>query len=260
MNFKKCFVLGGDGLVGSSIVHSLKAQNYEVESIDFHNYNQFINKKCDIFINANGNTYRYKANLDPLWDYSASVESVIRSLKDFNFSDYIYISTIDVYDNLFDLRYNNENTQINSLQLDYYGFHKWLSERIISKYCPRFIILRLGTVLGNNLIKGPIYDLYYNKTIFMSEKSQLTFIDTNTLCNVLMLLIENEINNDIFNITGTGYVNVGELISLFFPESLPDKDHEHVLHRYNINTKKINQLINIDTSFNIVSRFIKGII
>ena len=259
MNSVKYLVLGGKGLVGNSIVSTLKSNGYNVTSVDIDNYNQYKGESCDIFINANGNTFRYKANSEPLWDYNCSVSSVVKTFSDFKYSTYIYISTIDVYNNLYETKSNMEDIYIDPTKLDFYGFHKWISERLVEKYCSKSIILRLGTVLGYKLKKGPIYDLLHDNKLYMSIRSKLTFIDTDSIVNIIMLLGKKNYSAEIFNVSGTGYVELRELMDKYSFDNPVDKNSANNVFRYNINTQKINELISIDSTVNIVDRFIQEV-
>jgi nucleoside-diphosphate-sugar epimerase len=254
----KCIVMGGKGLVGSSLVSKLISNGIHVISIDKGNYKEYIGESCDLFINANGNTFRYKANSQPLWDYNYSVNSVVNSFNDFKCIKYIYISTIDVYNNPYETKFNIEDVYIDSTKLDYYGFHKWLSETLVKKYCTNSIILRLGSVLGKHMKKGPIYDLLNNNKLYMSKSSKLTFIDTDSIANVILLLMLKQTNGEIFNVSGTGNINVGELMDKFTFNNQIDTKSSNNIYRYNINTKKINKLIKIESTVNIVDRFIRS--
>jgi hypothetical protein len=53
----------------------------------------------DIFINANGNSKKYWANQNPLLDFDVSVTSVYKTLFDFKFKKYIYLSSLDIFKN-----------------------------------------------------------------------------------------------------------------------------------------------------------------
>ena len=64
----------------------------------------------------------------------------------------------------------------------------------MQKYCLSSIILRLGTVLGDNLIKGPIFDLLNGNPLHMSYNSNLSFIDNESQ------LID-ELDNKIISVT-----------------------------------------------------------
>lgn len=49
----KFFVMGGGGFIGHAIVKYLSSQNHDVTPITRENYESFIGKNCDVFINAN---------------------------------------------------------------------------------------------------------------------------------------------------------------------------------------------------------------
>ena len=74
-------VMGGSGLIGSTIVDALKEKGSKVLSLNSDNFNFYCkeNISTNLFINANGNSYRFKANKDPFWDYDKSVNSLINS-------------------------------------------------------------------------------------------------------------------------------------------------------------------------------------
>lgn len=250
-------VIGGNGLVGKSIVDKLRLKNKNVISLDKDNYKEYIGKKTNVLINANGNSYRFKANNDPLWDYNSSVQSVLNTFKDFQYDLYIYVSTVDVYNDLNNPSNNSEKVSIEPSKLDYYGFHKWISERLVQKYCSNSIILRLGTILGKYLKKGPIYDLLNNNPLHMSIESQLTFIDTDIISRVLLGLIKMKKKNEIYNLTGSGFVKFDYLIDHYSFPSLVKKESKQKIYSYNINNQKITSLFELPTTREIVENFIK---
>jgi len=258
MNKDNYLVIGGNGLVGKSIVNRLKLEKKDVISIGTGNYNDFIGEKTNILINANGNSYRFKANNEPFWDYKKSIQSVYNSFNDFRYDKYIYLSTVDVYNNLYNPSRNSEEVNIEPSKLDYYGFHKWVSERLVEKYCANSIILRLGTVLGKNLKKGPIFDLVNNNQLHISKKSQLTFVDTETISDVVLGLVKMNKNNEIYNLTGSGFVELNHLINIFSFQNLSKIENKRIIHKYNINIKKINSYFHLPTSIEIAENFIKN--
>ncbi len=81
-------VLGGTGLIGSAVRAHLERQGELVISVNSKNYTDCLGAWAKVLINCNGNTFRYRANQDPRWDFEASVVSVERSLFDFRFDLY----------------------------------------------------------------------------------------------------------------------------------------------------------------------------
>src|SRR5262245_31827752 len=97
-NSRSIGILGGGGMLGSDLAEYFKARGHHVVAIDRDNYSTQRGAQFDILINANGNSRRFWANEHPLEDFEASTVSVYRSLVDFTFNFYIYISSSDVYE------------------------------------------------------------------------------------------------------------------------------------------------------------------
>lgn len=247
-------VIGANGLVGKSIVKWLIKNNKDVLSINRSNYDELIGSKCSILINANGNSYRYKANNDPFWDFKESFLSVQKSIKDFKFDKYVYISTVDTYNYLDNLDKNHEKTIIKPEKLDYYGFHKWLSEKLIKKYCDKYLIMRMGTIIGNDMKKGPIHDIINQNPLNMSLDSNLTFINVENIPIILSKLLSLDLKNQIYNVTGLGYIKINEIKSVLH-KIYVNKNSK--TYSYNINIDKLRSIINMPTSKEVVFDFLE---
>jgi len=152
------FIIGGKGLIGSSIANYLKKNKKNFRVITKQNYNNYKNKNCSIIINANGNSSRYYANTYPKKDFYKSVITVFKSIFDFKYKKYVYISSGDVYEKI--NKKSNEKKIIKT-PCNYYGKNKFLAEQIIKFYCNSWIILRSGPVIGSKLKK--IYFLILKK-------------------------------------------------------------------------------------------------
>ncbi len=249
-------ILGGTGLVGSGIREYLEQSGKSVLSVHSKNYEESIGAKAKILINCNGNSFRYRANQDPVWDFSASVVSVEKSLFDFEFELYVYISTVDVYNIIADPSHNHEETPIDPSALMPYSFHKWLAERIVERYADRSIILRLGTVLGSRLKKNPVYDLLNGRPLFMSLESQLNFIDTQTISECIRVIVELGIERGIFNVAGTGSATLmGIALKVGIQPSLA-ANADKTVYRYHINNQKMSHWVQLPTSMEVVDRYL----
>src|SRR5215468_12139449 len=91
------FLIGGRGLVGSAFARVLEASGQPFAILDRETYPQFIGRSCSLLINANGNSSKRLASVEPLRDFDASVRTVRQSLIDFHFERYIHLSSCDVY-------------------------------------------------------------------------------------------------------------------------------------------------------------------
>ena len=130
----KIYVLGSSGFVGSAIEKHMLNKGFHVIGINRKNYGKYKNTVCDIFINSNGSSKKKLAEEDPQLDFELNVHTTLKTIFDFKFNKYILISTVDVYNNLEEAKYNDETTTINPLTLSNYGFDKWVTEQLVKKY------------------------------------------------------------------------------------------------------------------------------
>jgi nucleoside-diphosphate-sugar epimerase len=248
-------VLGGTGLIGSAVAAWLAGRGHRVTSVNSAGYAAAVGASADALINCNGNTYRYKANQDPKWDFDASVQSVARSLFDFQAQTYVYISTIDVYNVLDDRERNQEAAQIDPRRLDSYGFHKWLAERLAERYAERAIIFRSGTAVGPGLKKGPLFDVLHQRPLFMSAESRLSLVHTADVARVVERAVFDSDVAGVYNLTGSGSVAVCELGEIAALPVTVEAKASGVVHRYDINNDKLCRLMPMPTSREVATRF-----
>ena len=254
MNNKKYLVIGSEGLVGKAIINHLEKRRNKVIKVNRNNYNKLKGQKVDVLINANGNSYRYKANNSPKWDFDKSFLSVKKTFNDFKFNTYVYISSVDAYHELNDTKLNKETCDININDLDYYGFHKYLSEQIVRRYCKNYLIFRLGSVIGPKMKKGPIYDIMNKNRVNMNINSKLTFIQDKTIALVILKVLNKNINCEIFNLTGKKFFSLNKLLNKF-----PDiKYINSKTYSYDINVNKINKYHKMPSSEREVYDFLKA--
>lgn len=216
MNKKKksLAVLGANGLVGHDLASYL-GKKFDVTSITRENYKNQKGKKFDVFINANGNSSRFWALQNIYEDFEVSTESVYKSLFDFKFGKYIYVSSVDVYAKTESLEETSENSAIDVKNLNAYGLHKYLSEQIIKNATEDNIILRLSMVVGKNLKKGPFFDIINNRPLFLTPDSKLQIITTFAVSEVIDILINKKTKNKIYNIGGDGSIDFDKIGKYF---------------------------------------------
>lgn len=205
-------ILGANGLLGSDLIKYL-ADEFDVTLITRNNYQNQKGKHFDIFINANGNSRRFWALKNIYQDFEASTVSVYRTIFDFKFLRYIYISSSDVYINHGDDKATLEDSLIDVDCVNVYGFHKYLSEQIIRNTSTDYLILRCSMLLGTNPKKGPFLDIIKGQPLFIRSDSKLQVITTFAVSEIIKILLSSGIKNQIINIGGEGtinFVNIGE--------------------------------------------------
>lgn len=238
-NSKHIAILGANGLLGADLIKNLQSK-YIITPITKQNYSEHKGKSFDVFINANGNSKRFWALQNVLEDFEASTRSVYRTMFDFNFKKYIYISSVDVYTDPSSPIRTKENVEIKISDQNSYGFHKYLSEIIVKKYAADWLILRPCTILGSNLKKGPIYDILENKQLFITLSSKLQLITTNAIADIVDILLKRHIKNKVINIGGIGALSFSRLHKFFDKKILVSPEAKP--QAYEMNVKKLQRL------------------
>lgn len=253
---KKIIVLGAQGLLGRAVSRYFSNRGDSVFEIDRENYNDYIGSSADILINCNGSPYRFKANKNPSSDFEHNVTSVKNSLFDFSVKTYIYISTIDVYQTRNKINETNEKSVIKTKLLDNYGFHKWLAEQLVLKYSKNYLIIRSGTLIGEGLKKGPIFDILNGNQLRMSLESKLSLIDTNVVAEALGTILATEPFQQTYNVTGKNSVRLIDLRNRIKIPIKEPRTSDQIIYEYAIDTKKLSSIFKIPSSSEMTIRFI----
>jgi len=253
----KIFILGARGFVGSAFVRYCQSKSISFKAIDKDNYKRYIGKRCDIFINANGNSKKYIAERYPQRDFELSFLSVEKTFKDFQVKKYIYISSIDVYNNFSDPQKNHEDIDIDVNKQSFYGFHKYLAEQIIKKYTSDWLIVRAGGFVGPRLKKNSIFDILNSLPLRVHISSEYQYLPVDELPKIIFFLIRKKFSKEIFNVCGKGLISLREAIKLVSDHKLRYVSKNVKKESYNVNIRKLSKLYKIPSTKESVKAFIK---
>ena len=206
------FILGGQGFVGSAYARLFEAEDIPFSVITRQNYPDFIGRRCDVLINANGNSKKFLAEKDPKWEFDASTRSVVHALEDIRSDVYIQLSTGDVYPSQRSPAETLESQNIDSAQLSRYGLHKLIAEFAVKSLHPRHLIFRMGGFVGPGMKKNAIFDLMQGAPIWISPQSQLQFISTDTAARLVWSIYQAGVRGEIVNLGGRGVVKISDVI------------------------------------------------
>lgn len=245
MRSEKIAIIGANGMLGSDLVTYLHPY-FTITAVTRENYDSFLRSNFDIVINANGNSRRFWANNNILEDFTLSTTSVYKSIFDFTYDQYIYISTSDVYPNHISSRYTKETQQIETEKLSPYGLHKYLSEMIVKNHSKNYLILRSSMMLGSKLKKGPVYDILQKKPLFIAKESTLQMITTKEIAQCIYFLIKKKIKDKTFNIGGKGVVSFTDIKKFVALPVSFSKNAEK--QEYEMNVSKLHSLYPLKAS------------
>ena len=252
------YIIGGDGFVGSAYLRYCTENNIPFTSINRLNYDKYIGSKCEILINSNGNSKKYLSAKNPKIDFINNVQSVQKSLIDFKFEKYIFLSSSDVYSNCSSEDSTQENQIIDCNKQSTYGFHKYIAELCVQHMAKNWLIIRQGGFVGLGLKKNVIFDVLYSNEIFVNPKSRFQFISTDISANLVMdLAIKHNLSNQIFNLTGIGTISVVDIMNILNRYPIYKANDDPLFNEMSI--RKVSQYIKLPDTKNIFNDFFLNI-
>lgn len=198
---KSIALLGSKGFIGSNLLIKLNAVG-----IDSDNYNTMLNNSYKYIMNCNGNSSKLLPDTDPIKDFDLTVTKTMKSVFDFDYDTYVYISSCEVYGDL--TGDTKEDTALDPSKMSRYAFSKYLAESIVKKHCKKWLILRLNGPVGTGMKKGPIYDILNGDKLWISPESKMQFMHTDFICNFINSVIQSKVENEVFNLTGTDAIEL----------------------------------------------------
>jgi nucleoside-diphosphate-sugar epimerase len=133
------------------------------------------------------------------------------TLRDFPADLHVHVSSVDVYGDLTSPATTREESPADLAPTSHYGFHKLLAEQIVEHYAGRWLIVRLGGMVGPGLWKNPVYDVLNGCPLRIHPDSQYQFIHTDEVARLVWLLVEKGAAEDAFNICGQGLMSPREI-------------------------------------------------
>jgi nucleoside-diphosphate-sugar epimerase len=248
------FILGGRGFVGSAFARVCAEQNRDFTVISRDNYADFIGQKCSLLINANGNSSKPLARKDPVKEFDESVRSVRRSLIDFQFDRYVYLSSCDVYPDCSSPSTTHEEQSLDVPHQSPYGFHKYLAEQCVQHAAKDWLIFRCGGFVGPGLKKNAIFDILNGGPLWLDPESELQFIHTNDAARIVLQLADDGIGGEITNLCGKGVAKLRDVIHRLGETVSVENGAPRV--RYDVNVEKLAAVIDVPETVHTVFDFI----
>jgi nucleoside-diphosphate-sugar epimerase len=247
------FVLGGLGFVGSAMVRRCQAKGVDAVAVDRDNYAEYVGQRCDILINANGNSSKLLGRSDPLGEFDASVRSVRASLIDFRFELYVHLSSGDVYPDCSDPAHTKEDAAIEVKEQSTYGFHKYLAEQCVRHGAADWLIFRLGGMVGPGMRKNAIFDILSGGPLWLDPASELQYACTADVAEMVFGVIDSGRRQEIFNLGGRGVIALADVMraagAVAVTPGSPRIHHE-------LNLEKAAQVVSLPRTSDTVLEFV----
>ncbi|HUQ90167.1 MAG TPA: NAD(P)-dependent oxidoreductase [Bryobacteraceae bacterium] len=248
------FILGGRGLVGSAFVRACEASGRAFAILDRSSYQEYAGQRCDLLINANGNSRKPLARQDPMADFDASVRSVRASLMDFRYTRYIHLSSCDVYADCSSPQATREDQFPAPAMQSAYGFHKYLAEQCVQHAAKEWLIFRLGGFVGPGLKKNAIFDILRGGPLWLDPASELQFLSTDDAAMIMLTMAEGARSGEVFNLCGRGRIALQEVVERVGRE-IPVSPGSPTV-RYDVSIDKISRVAQVPETRQTVLSFL----
>jgi nucleoside-diphosphate-sugar epimerase len=205
------YVVGGTGFVGSAYVRLFARLGLPHRVIGRTDWDAVRGTRCDVLVNAGGNSKKFLAAREPLVDFDLSVRSVLETIDAVDCGTYVMLSSGDVYPDQATPALTHEDQTIDPALVSRYGQHKLLAEQLVRGGGRDWLILRMGGFVGPGLKKNAIFDMLADAPVWLAPESELQFVSTDRAAEIVWDLVEQGIRRQVINLGATGLVHLGTL-------------------------------------------------
>lgn len=149
----KTQLVGNTGFVGSN----LQSEYTFDELYNSKNITEAYGKNPDLLVYSGVPAQKFLANKEPEKDFEI-IKNAINNIKNIKPKEIVLISTIDVYKEPVNV---NEDTKIDTENLQPYGYNRYYLEKWVSENIENHLIVHLPGLYGKNIKKNFIYDLIH---------------------------------------------------------------------------------------------------
>ena len=225
----KIGLVGHQGFLGGAFFKLIESHD---DIVCFDKKDQFkVLQECEIIINANGNSSKFVAEVDPTKDFNANATFTLGLSLFAKEIDSLLVHISSGEATTFPKLSQKESNPIDSLtQLSNYGLSKAIGEILVKKYTTKSLIIRPAGLVGPGMKKGPIFDILNHKPLWIHPNSTLNIMRTETTARIVLELAKQHLQEDLihedFNLTGESTISLFEVskvlsIDLIFDEDLP---------------------------------------
>lgn len=188
----KIFLIGNTGFVGSNL-----SKQYQFDGLyNSKNVKEAYGKNPNVIVYSAVPAQKFLANSNPSQDEEV-IKTAISNIKQINPEKIILISTIDVYENPFNVDEDSNQFQTKEAYgKDRHNLEVWVQENF-----QNYLIVRLPALYGDNIKKNFIYDLI---NIIPSMLKEEKFNELSKLCNEL---------NKYYTLLDNGFYKLNDITS-----------------------------------------------
>lgn len=130
------------------------------------NIKEAYGKEPQLLVYSGVPAQKFIANKEPNKDFEV-IKNAIYNIEQINPKEIVLISTIDIYKNPVNV---NEDTPIETNELQPYGYNRYYLEKWVSENIENHLIVHLPGLYGENIKKNFIYDLIHVIPSMLTEE------------------------------------------------------------------------------------------
>lgn len=206
-------VIGARGFIGSNVVRHLRGCGFQVvEAFRETPLESLTDDVFDVVYFCAGNSRTYLSEREPLACLNENVASLYTYLTALRYKQWVHLSSSIVYPP--NAPEKREDMPLPIHELSMYGAHKLLSERYVTRFAPRWVIVRPTSFFGPGLKKNLLFDVRAGKRdVFLRRDSVMDYIPIEIFTDILRVLAESAAN-EIVNVGSGEALTVGEILDM----------------------------------------------
>ncbi len=215
-------IIGDTGFIGSHLKKKLRNNfNYNSKDINLfdskisENFNPKIRKV--VFLAGDPRMYFYENRPEECFRNN---HQLIKNIIKMDVEHFIFMSSVCVYS--YPSKFSVDKSLGWNNTSKFYGISKLLAEYEIRQFVKNFTIIRLSTPFGNNMKKGPLFDIIKKNQSFVHQDSEYSFIHIDDVTNAIKHIIQNKILG-YYNLTANESFSIKSIITNKRVEFLSDK-------------------------------------
>lgn len=249
----KVLITGTSSGLGKFLYKNIKSFNY-----DRNKHHNYTDKEWDLIIHtANANSE--VLSLNDLFNYKNSNISLTEKITNLRYKKLIYTSSTQVYQGI-DTQDSSENnlSKILSQKSYIYSFTKLISESIIMNSNPNNIILRLGSMIGEDMRKNNISKILFDRSfdLTLTPNSKIAFISHEEVFNFINKILNKNLCG-IFNFSRNDRLSLENICNHF--NNFPNNFGNYFFESNIVNLNKYEKIYNLKykKSIEILEEFYK---
>lgn len=168
---------------------------------------------ADVIIHCAFNSSK-EINSDSLYDYIEDNILLAKELVKLPQKKFIFISTIDVYPKDGKVHSEDEAIDVNSVE-GLYATTKLVSESIVKRQCPNYLILRCGALLGKDSRKNSLIKIIEDKecVLTLSGNSKFNYVLHSDILEFIKFSIKKDIRG-LYNAVSSESITLSEVAKI----------------------------------------------